>query len=168
MNVSELLADALDRVHEQVPGIVEGLSDDDLAWRPDPDTNSIAWLVWHVTRVEDDHVADVAGTGQVWTDDGWAQRLGLPFPVEAHGYGHSSDDVARVRASADVLAGYARAVAERTASYVATLGEADLDRIVDTRWDPPVTLGARLVSVVNEVNQHVGQAAFLRGMLERR
>ncbi len=48
------------------------------------------------------------------------------------------------------------------------LQPADLDVVVDERWDPPVTLGVRLVSVVNEVNQHVGQAAYVRGLLERR
>jgi uncharacterized damage-inducible protein DinB len=168
MNVSQLLTDSLDRVHEQVPGLVDGLSDDDLAWRPDPGANSIAWLVWHLTRVEDDHVAGVAGTGQAWTDDGWADRFGLPFRVEDHGFGHRSDEVDRVRASADLLAGYHAAVAERTAAYVRTLRDDDLDRVVDTHWDPPVTLGVRLVSVVNEVNQQVGQAAYLRGMLDRR
>jgi uncharacterized damage-inducible protein DinB len=168
MNVSELLADSLDRVHAQVPGIVEGLNEDELAWRPDPDANSIAWLIWHVSRVEDDHVAEVAGTAQAWTDEGWADRFGLPFRAEDHGFGHRSDEVGRVRASAELLAGYNAAVAQRTTSYVRTLTDDDLDVVVDTRWDPPVTLGVRLVSVVNEVNQHVGQAAYLRGLLERR
>jgi uncharacterized damage-inducible protein DinB len=168
MNVSELLADSLGRVHEQVPAIVEGLSVDDLAWRADPEANSIAWLVWHLTRVEDDHVCDAAGTEQAWTADGWADRFGLPFGVQEHGYGHSSHEVAQVRVDADLLAGYLAAVGERTLGYVATLQPDDLERVVDTHWDPPVTLGARLVSVVNEVNQHVGQAAYLRGLLDRR
>ena len=59
-------------------------------------------------------------------------------------------------------------MAAHTAAYVATLSPADLDRVVDERLDPPVTLGARLVSVVDEVNQHVGQAVYLRGLLGRR
>lgn len=168
MNVSELLTDSLDRVHALVPGVVEGLSVDDLAWRPDPEANSIGWLVWHVTRVEDDHVADVAGTGQAWTDDGWADRFGLPFEDSEFGYGHTPEQVGQVRVSAELLTAYAATVARRTHDHLATLGPDDLDRVVDTRWDPPVTLGARLVSVVNEVNQHLGQAAYLRGLLERR
>jgi hypothetical protein len=168
MNVSDLLIDSLDRVHDLVPGILEGLSDDDLAWRPDPGANSIGWLVWHLTRVEDDHVCDAAGVEQTWTADGWADRFGLPFPVDDHGFGQSASQVAKVRVNGDLLAGYLAAVAERTHGYVATLEAADLDRVVDTRWDPPVTLGVRLVSVVNEVNQHVGQAAYLRGLLDRR
>jgi Protein of unknown function (DUF664) len=168
MNVSELLTDALGRVREQIPDVVAGLGDDDLAWRPDPEANSIAWLVWHLSRIEDDHVAGVAGTEQVWTAEGWFDRFGLPFDEGAHGYGMSGADVAKVRVGSDVLAGYHDAVSRRTADYVATLGPEDLDRVVDEAWDPPVTLGVRLVSVVNEVNAHLGQAQYVRGLLERR
>jgi len=168
MNVSELMTDALGRVRELVHSAVEGLSDDELAWRPDPEANSIAWLVWHLTRIEDDHVAHVAGTNQAWVEDGWADRFGLPLPVADHGYGHSPDQVGEVHAGADLLTGYYDAVSARTADYLAGLEPDDLDVVVDERWDPPVTLGVRLVSVVNEVNQHVGQAAYVRGLLGRR
>ena len=167
MNVNELLADGLGRVREQMPDVVAGLGDDDLAWRPDPEANSIAWLVWHLTRIEDDHVAGVAKTEQVWTADGWFDRFGLPFDARAHGYGMSAADVGRLRASGELLAGYYDAVAARSAAYVATLQPDDLDRVVDEAWDPPVTLGVRLVSVVNEVNAHLGQAQYVRGLLER-
>ncbi len=122
MDVSELMTDALGRVRELVHSAVEGLSDDDLAWRPDPEANSIAWLVWHLTRIEDDHVADVADTGQAWVDDGWADRFGLPLPLGDHGYGHSPGQVGEVRASADLLAGYYDAVSARTATYLAGVG----------------------------------------------
>jgi hypothetical protein len=168
MNVSELLADGLGRVREHLPDVVAGLDDDDLAWRPDPEANSIAWLVWHLTRIEDDHVAGVAGTDQVWTAGGWFDLFGLPFDARAHGYGMSAADVGRVRASGELLAGYYDAVAARSAAYVATLQPDDLDRVVDEAWDPPVTLGVRMVSVVNEVNAHLGQAQYVRGLLERR
>ncbi|MGH3413519.1 MAG: mycothiol transferase [Marmoricola sp.] len=167
MRSSELLADCVDRVREQVPGIVEGLDEEALAWRPDPDANSIAWLVWHMSRIEDDHIAGVAGTEQAWTQ-GWADRFGLPFPEADHGFGHTSEQVGRVRATAELLAGYHAEVADRATAYVATVTDDDLDRVVDTHWDPPVTLGVRLVSVVCEINEHVGQAAYLRGLLDRR
>lgn len=168
MNVSELLTDALGRVRGKMPDVVAGLGDDDLAWRPDPGANSIAWLVWHLSRIEDDHVAGVAGTEQAWVAEGWAERFALPFGVHEHGYGMSAEDVGRVRVGADLLAGYYEAVAARSAAYVATLGPDDLDRVVDEAWDPPVTLGVRLVSVVNEVNAHLGQAQYVRGLIERR
>jgi hypothetical protein len=168
MDIDGVLANAVTRVREGVPGVVGGLDEDDLAWRPDPEANSIAWLVWHLTRVADDHVAEVAGTEQVWTADGWYDRFALPFPAEVHGYGQSSEEVGAVRASAELLAGYHDAVAASVLAYVGTLAPSDLDRVVDERWDPPVTLGVRLVSVVSETAQHLGQAAYLRGLLERR
>jgi len=167
MDISELLSDSLGRVRDDVREVVDGLDEGQLAWRPDEDSNSIAWLVWHLTRIEDDHVADVAGIDQVWTSQGWYDRFGLPFPARAHGWGHTPADVAQVRVAGDLLAEYHDAVTAMTLDYVASLKPADLDRIVDERWDPPVSLGVRLVSVVNEVNQHLGQAAYLRGLVER-
>ena len=165
--VNDLLADAFDRIREDVHGAVEGLATDQLAHRLDAEANSIAWLVWHLTRVQDDHVAVAAGTPQVYPD-GWAGRFGLPFPEDATGYGHSSADVAAVRASAEDLLGYQDAVHERVRAYVYGLAEPDLARIVDAAWDPPVTLAVRLVSVVDDAMQHAGQAAFVRGIVERR
>jgi uncharacterized damage-inducible protein DinB len=163
MNEADLLADAFDRVKQTVHSTVDGLSDDQLAYRVNGTSNSIAWLVWHLTRVQDDHVADVAETDQVWPD--WYDRFGLPFDVTEHGYGHSSDQVDAVRAPADLLLGYHDAVHAATTAYVRTVTSDDLDRIVDENWDPPVTLGVRLLSVVNDDLQHAGQAAFVRGLL---
>ncbi|GAB2980619.1 mycothiol transferase [Nocardioides montaniterrae] len=167
MTPSDLLTDAIGRVLGDLEAVLDGLTEEQLTARPTPDANSIAWLVWHLTRVQDDHVAGVAGIEQVWTAQGYADRFGLPFPVEAHGYGHSSDDVAKVRGiPADLLLDYYRATHRQTLSYVAGVTGDDLDRIVDTRWDPPVTLGVRLVSVINDCTQHAGQAAYLRGLLD--
>lgn len=167
MNVAELLRELFGRVATDAHGAVEGLDEDALAHRIGGTANSIAWLVWHLARVQDDHVADVAGTEQVWTADGWADRFGLPFPVGAIGYGHSSDEVGAVRVGADLLLGYLDAVQAATLRYVDGLTEADLDRVVDERWDPPVTLGVRLVSVADDDIQHAGQAAFVRGVVTR-
>ncbi|MFI8961551.1 DUF664 domain-containing protein [Streptomyces sp. NPDC053493] len=168
MKSADLLLDAFGRVREAVHEAVEGLSEDDLTVRVDPDANTIAWLVWHLTRVQDDHIADAFGTEQTWTADGWSGRFGLPFPEDATGFGHSSKQVAAVRASADLLLGYHDAVQARTVEHVGSVTNADLDRVVDTRWTPHVTLGVRLISVVAEGNQHVGQAAYVRGLVERR
>ena len=166
---AELLTDGYTRVHDVVHRVLDGIAEAALTERLDPDANSIAWLVWHLTRVQDDHIADVAGTEQVWTRDGWATRFGLPFDDAAIGYGHSSAEVAQVRGvGAEQLAGYFDAVHAATTAYLRGLGDADLDRVVDTRWDPPVTLAVRLGSVIADDLQHAGQAAFGRGVLERR
>jgi uncharacterized damage-inducible protein DinB len=166
VHATDILVRAYDDIRDRVASTVEGLPDDVLATRPGDRANTIAWLVWHLTRVQDDHVAGVSGTGQVWTEDGWAQRFGLPLDDDDTGYGHSPDDVAKVRASADLLTAYHDAVHAKTVGWLRGLSDADLDRVVDQSWDPPVTLGVRLSSVVGDDLQHVGQAAYARGLLE--
>lgn len=166
---SDILTDAFSRIRDTVHRAVRDLDEETLATKPDPGGNSIGWLVWHLTRVQDDHIADAAGSDQVWTADGWAGRFGLALDDADTGYGHSAEQVSAVSGvSADQLTGYHDAVFERTAEYLRGLSDADLDRIVDESWDPPVTLAVRLVSVVNDDTQHAGQASFLRGLLSRR
>ncbi|MCV2395881.1 DinB family protein [Actinotalea sp. M2MS4P-6] len=166
MDVAALLVDGYGRVAEEVARVLDGADAELLTARPD-DANSIGWLVWHLTRVQDDHLADAFDVPQLWVADGWAERFGLALPVRDTGYGHSGDQVAAVVAGADLLRGYHEAVHARSVDLLGALEPAALDRVVDTRWDPPVTLGVRLVSVLADDLQHVGQAAYLRGILER-
>ena len=168
MTSAELLVDAFGRIQEAVHDVVGGLTPEQLVFRVDSDANSIAWLVWHLTRIQDDHIADVALTEQVWMSAGWMERFGLPFDRGAHGYGHNSAEVAAVRVdSAELLTGYYDTVHEQTIRFVEGLTDADLPRVVDEGWDPPVTLGVRLVSVIADDLQHAGQAAFVRGVIDR-
>lgn len=163
----DILLDAYSRVGEAVHRAGAGLSEAELAARLDPGANSIGWLLWHLTRVQDDHIADVAGREEEWTSGGWQQRFDLP--VGGTGYGHSTEQVGQVRGfSAELLLAYYDAVHARTIEFVGALSAADLDRVVDESWDPPVTLAVRLVSVVDDCLKHAGQAAFIRGVLERR
>jgi len=168
MDTSALLIESFGRIRGTVHRAVADLDAEQLAFRPDPDANSIAWLVWHLTRIQDDHVADVAGIEQVWTAQHWAERFALPLPVSDTGYGHRSADVAAVRVpSPDLLVGYHDAVHQQTERFLSDLTEGDLNRIVDESWDPPVSLGVRLVSVIADDLQHVGQAAYVRGLTDR-
>ncbi|MER5383578.1 DUF664 domain-containing protein [Streptomyces sp. NPDC002688] len=165
MLAKDILSDAFGRIREEVHAAVDGLPPDDLNARPSETANSISWLVWHLTRIQDDHVADAAGTEQVWLTEDWAKRFGLDLPLRDTGYGHTSAQVARVRVeSGDLLIGYYDAVHERTLAFIGGLTAQDFERVVDERWDPPVTLGVRLVSVLSDDLQHVGQAAYVRGL----
>jgi hypothetical protein len=170
MTSAGLLVDAFGRIRETVSDTVYGLSPAQLAYRISADANPVAWLIWHLTRVQDDHVAAAFGLGQVWETDGWAERFGQPARSMEIGYGHSSQQVAAVTAtvsSAELLADYHEATYEQTVKLVSGITDGDLERVVDTSWHPPVTLGVRLVSVINDDMQHAGQAAFLRGILLR-
>jgi hypothetical protein len=165
MRAPDLLRYAFDQLNETLRRTLDGLEPEELSRRPAPGANPIAWLAWHLVRVQDDHVAEVAGREQVWTVDGWAARFDLPFDASATGYGFDPDEVAAVRVpSVDLLLGYADAVHLRTAQFLQELSEDDLDRVVDENYDPPVTLGVRLTSVLADDLQHVGQAAYARGL----
>ncbi|WP_151773905.1 mycothiol transferase [Streptomyces abyssomicinicus] len=168
MHAKDILIEGYGRIREEVHAAVHGLDAERLATPPAPGANPVAWLVWHLTRVQDDHVSDVAGLEQVWTAQDWHGRFGLSLPASDTGFGHDPAKVAAVRVgSPDLLTGYYDAVHEQTLRFLRALTAAELERIVDERWDPPVTLGVRLVSVLSDDLQHVGQAAYVRGLLER-
>jgi hypothetical protein len=167
VDVAGVYLEAFDRIPGLVRGALDGLSNAELVARPDDEANSVAWLIWHLTRIEDDHVADVAGDEQVWTSEDWFTRFSLPFDPGDTGFGHSRAEVAAVNSGGELLLGYQEAVHQRVRQYLAKLNEGDLDRVIDSRWDPPVTLGVRLVSVIGDALEHVGQAAYVRGLLLR-
>ncbi|GAA2703991.1 DinB family protein [Micromonospora olivasterospora] len=166
MDVHDVLTETYGRLPGLVRAAVEGLSPEQLCRPPLPGANPVGWLVWHLTRIQDQHVADLLGAEQVWVIGDRAGRFGLPADPDDTGYGHDRERVAAVRPeSAEALVDYYDAVAERTRAFLAGLRPADLDRIVDEAWDPPVTLGVRLVSVAEDDLQHAGQAAYARGLL---
>ena len=166
MDVASLLLELYGRIPPLARGAVDGVDRDRLTERPTSGANTMAWLVWHVARVQDDHVAELIDADQLWVGGDWARRFGLDPDPSNTGFGHSAQEVATVRPDRpEVLLEYLDAVHGRTRTILEGLVPADLDRIVDRRWDPPVTLGVRLVSVADDNLQHLGQAAFLRGLL---
>lgn len=169
MEVSELYGELFSRVHDHVHGVLEGLATEDLVAVAEPGSNPIGWLLWHLARVQDAHVAEILEQDQVWAEPGWAARFGLDPDPGNVGYGHSPEQVAQVRPeSAAAITEYYAAVEERTKTLLVALTPDALDRVVDRRWDPPVTMGVRLVSIVDDDIQHAGQAAYLKGLLQRR
>jgi len=168
MQLQDVLTELFDRIPPLVHDVVDGLDARQLQWQPSPGANSVGWLVWHLIRVQDHHVSDLLGDEQVWTTGDWSSGFDLePDPANT-GYGHSATDIRTVCPdSADACTGYCDAVTTRTREFLRGLSSGDLDRVVDTRWDPPVTMGVRLVSVADDDLQHAGQAAYVRGLLAR-
>lgn len=166
MDAKDILLDGFGRLPDEVRGAVHGLTAEQLRWAPAEGANTIGWLVWHLTRVQDSHVAELLDDDQVYVTGDWGPRFGLKSDPSDTGYGDSAGQISRVEPrSAQVLLDYYQAVHDRTLAYVSGLTDADLDRVVDERWDPPVTLGVRLVSVIDDDAQHAGQAGYLRGLL---
>lgn len=167
--VQTLLTDGFGRIHEGVPKVVGGLSVSELLWRPDADANHIAWLVWHLARQEDEQIAHLAGQKSVWRSAGWADRFELPYPPHAHGYGMSSDEVGAFTLSEpSLLTEYYADVHTLTERFVSGLTDGALERVIDRDWVPPVTVSVRLVSVLDDAAKHLGQAEYVRGLVQRR
>lgn len=164
---NEVLIEAFGRIRAVVHSALKDASIEMLTYRADAEANTIAWLVWHLTRVQDGHIAELVGEDQVWTAGGWVDRFALPFDPGATGYGQGADEVGDVRVDAEVLALYHDAVHTRTIDYLSSLNDADFARIVDASWNPPVTLAVRLVSILSDDLQHAGQASYVRGLAQR-
>jgi hypothetical protein len=163
---TEVLVDGFGRLESIVHGVLDSATSDSLTFRIDPDANSIAWLVWHLSRVQDQTVSAQTGEPQVW--ELWRDRFALPFSPRSTGYGHSSADVAAVDVAVDLLAGYFDGALASMRAFVGGLDADELAEVVDPAYDPPVTLAIRLVSVLSDSLQHAGQASFVKGSFERR
>ena len=167
MSAQDLMADAARRPVEAAQSAVEGVSAGTLNHMPGGTHNSMSWLLWHAARQQDVQIAQLCGADQIWSVEGWDDAFGLDRPVEDFGFGDTPEDVARVRVSdPGLLVGYLRAVCCATAHYLQGLSDEELDEVIDDSWDPPVTRGMRIVSTVDDAAQHVGQAAYVRGLVD--
>ena len=168
MRWQELILDGYGRVMEALELALKGLTEDDLNRQPRPDCNSMGWLAWHLTRVQDDHVADLMGEEQIWTRDKWYARFDRSPSPKDIGWGHTTDEVAAFRSpDPGTLLEYHRTVLERTKRYISSLTSDDLDRDLDEPWFQPLpTVGVRLISIMSDGLQHAGQVAYVRGLLK--
>ena len=167
MESQQLLSDGYDRIGQVLRRALDGLSPEELDSQPKADCNSIGWLAWHLTRVQDSHLADLEGVEQLWSKDGWHARFDRPADPADVGWGHTPEQVAAFRSpEAQTLLDYHLAVSERTKRYFGSLTAADLDReLNEPRYQPLPTVGVRIVSVLSDNLQHAGQAAYVRGYL---
>ena len=130
MDVSSLLPELFGRIQPLAADVVDGLDAEQLSQAPAPGANTIGWLVWHLTRVQDHHVAELLGSEQIWVSGEWARRCGLEPDPSNTGYGHSPEDVRVVRPERpDVLLGYLAQVDARTKAMLE-----GLTPTLSTRW----------------------------------
>lgn len=166
MPAKEVLIDLARRPQNAAEALRGALTPALLNAHPQHD-NSIAWLLWHAAREIDEQLALISGEEQVWTSAGFADRFGLRVGSHEHGYGHTP---AQARAiivhDPDLLIDHITAVVEAQVAFLTALEAGELSRIVDERWDPPVTLAARMISMSVDAAEHIGQAAYGAGMHE--
>lgn len=165
MDALDLLRDLTSRPRDAAERLRHQLNPVTLNARPGGHPNSVAWLLWHTGREIDVQLADLVGGEQVWTAGGFDQRFDLGPAGDAVGYGHTDAEARRIviEDGGGVL-DYVHATLTAMDDYLGTLSAAALDDIIDEQWDPPVTRGARLVSIVDDAIQHLAQAAYVLGM----
>lgn len=168
MEAKEVICEALERIRSLTHRTLDGLTLDELHRQPSPETNSIAWLIWHLTRVQDTSLSGIMGVEQDWVTQGWHARFDLPPDPQLDGFGDTPEQVATFRVSSlQVLLDYHDHITERSKAYVGGLAPADFDRELDEpQWQPLPTVGVRLLSVLSDNLQHAGQAAYLRGLFQ--
>ncbi|UCG66019.1 MAG: DinB family protein [Deltaproteobacteria bacterium] len=165
MEWRQLIIGNYERISQVMEQALEGLTLNELNQQPSPDSNSMGWLAWHLTRLQDRAIAGLMGEEQLWVKDGWHSRFNRPHDPQDVGIGHSSEDLAAFK-SPDVqtLLAYHHAVLERSKHYISRLSESDLDRKLDHPRFP--TVGARLAGIISDNFQHAGQIAYVRGLLK--
>ncbi len=167
MKWQELLSGIFARVSRELEKSLEGLTAEDLSMQPSRDSNSIGWIAWHLTRAQDRVISDFSGEEQLWLKDRWHEKFNRSPDAADTGYGHSPEDVAGFKSpGVKTLVDYHHAVLERTKGYLDNLSEVELAREVDHPRYP--TVGAHLTAVINDNLQHVGQVAYLHGLLKGR
>lgn len=168
MDSKDVLIDLYSRIQRTLDMSLKDLTPEQLQFRPGAESNSIAWLAWHLTRQQDRQVSGLAGKEQLWIEDGWHAKFDKPADPGDTGQGYTAEQVAGIRpGNAQLLLDYFDAVLQRSKAYLETVTTADLDRVLDEpQWNPPPSVGVRLVSIAVDGVQHAGQAAYLRGLIE--
>ena len=166
MDARDVLREAASRPATEAKTLVNTLPEGALNAHAGGHTNSIAWLLWHAGRQMDAQLAQLNGEPQVWHSQGFDARFDLGELGDTVGYGHTAEQAhAVVVEDAALLVEYLGATTAALSEYIAGLSEADLDEVIDTSWTPHVTRGVRLVSMIDDAAQHVGQAAYAAGIL---
>ena len=165
MEWRQLVINIYEQISQVLTMALEGLNQDDLNQQPKPDSNSVGWLAWHMTRVQDRAIASLAMEEQLWVKDGWHYKFNRPPDPQDFGLGHDVEDLVAFK-SPDVLTllGYHDAVLQRSKRYIGSLSETDLDRKLDHPKFP--TVGVRLVAAISDNLQHAGQVAYVHGLLK--
>jgi len=168
MDWHDLLEDGFNRVPQFLSHVLKGLSQEDLKWQPRSDSNSIGWLVWHLTRQLDAQASDLMGEEQLWTKEGWHQKFGQDADAADIGFGHTPEQVAAFKPpDIQTLLEYVSAAVEKTVQYIKGLHPEDLDReLNEPQYQPLPTVGVRLISVLDDCIIHAGQAAYVRGLIQ--
>lgn len=164
MKATEVLQDLTGRVRDAVGEIPRGLPTGVVNAHPLGHPNSVVWLLWHSGRELDVQLSGLTANEQVWTSEGYDSSSGVHGAGDSMGFGQSPAQAREVTAAeVGPVIDYVAAVCDAVDTYLFTVGDADLDAVIDDAWDPPVTRGVRLISILHDAVIHLGQAAYVLG-----
>ena len=165
MKATEVLTDIATRPIDAAEALRPKLDSTTLNAHPQGHDNSVAWLLWHSAREIDAQTAHLADAEQIWHTNGFDKRLDLGPAADSIGYGHTAEEARSIESDdADLLLAYLKESTDALVAYIRTLSDTDLDDVIDESWDPPVTRGVRIASIIDDAAQHIGQAAYVLGM----
>ncbi len=164
MECAEFITGIFTRISQVLETALDGLTENEINQQPTPECNSIGWMAWHLTRVQDRFIAMLSNNEQVWITEKWYEKFGREADAKDIGYGHRPEDLANFKVpDTKTLSDYHHAVLEKTRQYTNKLSHEELDRVIDDSRAPTVAL--RLTAFISDNLQHAGQVAYLRGWL---
>jgi len=163
MEAKELILMSLEQSQGYLNKALDGLTQEEAAWRPNAECNSIAFILWHMTRVEDFFVNRVIQReNELYEAEGWREKLGTP-PKET-GYQYAAEQLQTWPVpQLEVLRGYASSVIEKTLAFLKSVPPQKLSEVPHPDRSPD-SIGATLGHISTEIALHVGQIAYLRGV----
>ena len=163
VTLNQFIIALLEAAYRSIKQATDDLTDEQLYYQPTAETNSIAWLVWHLSRWRDAVSATISGEAQIWVSAGWAQRCGIPD--ERTGLGDTPAQVTAFRVERAVLFGYVEAAHQCTVGRVAALTPTQLEQSITSYTGEKRPAWRALAGVCGDSAQHTGQIAYLRGLM---
>jgi hypothetical protein len=163
-----MVEDTLGRAFDMVRQATRDLTPEEMLRPPKP---HVAWLTWHMARVQDTNFSGLLGTEQLWIRDGWHARFAMPADPRDYGSGHrqSPTQVDAFKVSdKQLLYAYMDVVFDQTRAYLATVADEELSRVLnEPQYQPLPTLSIRFASVITCNTRHAGQIEYLRGLIKQ-
>ena len=168
MEWKDLIIQNFDISLDRLVSYLDGLTQEDLNWQPKPDCNSIGWITWHLIRVIDKGISISANEEQLWIKAGWSSKFDRPADPDDTGNRQTPEQAAAFKSpDKDTLIGYCRAAADNLRNWLNKLDSTDLDREFDDEYSQMLpTVGSRVNVIVRDTQQHLGQIAYIRGLLQ--
>ena len=161
MDAKVLVLRSLEQSQGYLTGALDGLTQEESAWKPGAESNNVAFILWHTVRVEDFFVNRIIRREKdVYGAEGWQEKLGTPDKA----FGFTLEELQTWPVpKLEVLRDYANAVREKTLAFINSIPSEKLDEVPrpDRSPDP---IGVSLGHMATEIALHVGQLCYLRGL----